>query len=233
MKSSKYIIPSILVAIGLIALLFTFFGSGKKSNSSRSLSTKKANANGLFAVATGKANPCLMDDGETPRKGCRNHNDSIFDGEFMKAVGLNYEEDPTGQNPDFVYPTNPQTGKAFDEEQLVQFDELRKYMPDNDLIPRKITKFENDKKAQKDNEIIKAGNAVNSGKFTLDEANMHFDSQKKNANDRIQIIEYLIEQQKEDGEKDKDGQFQKILDSAKEQVTQIDRQKEEALSKLK
>jgi hypothetical protein len=232
MKSSKFIIGIVLLFFGLVAIYFTFFSSSKKNISSRNVNLKKSNANSLFAVATGKANPCLEEDGFTPKKGCRNHDVSLFDSEFMKPTGLNYEED-LAQNPDYVYPTNPQTGKPFDEEALAQFDELRKYFPNNDLIPKKLTKAENDQKAQKDNNLIKASNAVGSGKYTLDEANIHFDSQRKNANDRIQIIEYLIDQQKEDGEIDKDGQFQKILDAAKEQGNQIDKQKEEALSRLK
>ena len=45
------------------------------------------------------------------------------------------------------------------------------------------------------------------------------------------LFRSLIESQKEDGEVDKDGQFQKILEGTKEQMKQLEIQREEMAKK--
>ncbi len=240
MKANKqktmilFAIVSGLLILSLILIIVTKDRKGKNREI-----TKKAAASALFGgmTADNMTNPCLNSEGK-PIAGCRNNQKGLFDENdpesFMGTKGLDFSENAAkNADNDGEYPMNPQTGKPYDEEAMQQFDELRKSFPQNDLIPKKSTKADKERKAEKDALAIKAMNAFTSGKYTAEDVSIHFETQSKAVKDRIEIIDFLIESQKDEGEKDKDGQFQKILDGAKDQLKQVEAQRDEALSKLR
>ncbi|MBK8393915.1 MAG: hypothetical protein IPL26_01535 [Leptospiraceae bacterium] len=218
---------SVYIIVALIVVLigyFSFFSGEKKK--------KKVESKKLSLLLGGGGSE--SENGFEKRRGHKNNDASVFDGEFMKT-GVSFPEEEANSNvasEQGEIPINPQTGKPWEEDAMQQFEELRKQFVDNDLIPRRMTRLEKDRQAQLQDKWNKAQNAVNSGTFTRDDLDTHFSHQKKVVEDRLQIIEHLIESQKEDGDVDKDGQFQKILDGTKEQMKQLETQKEELLKKL-
>ncbi len=214
-------VPVIVVLILVVIGYFAFFSGEKKK---KKVESKKLSL--LLGGGSGSS-----DGSYEKKRGQRNNDASVFDSEFMKTgVDYSQEEIANASTPGEI-PINPQTGKPWEEEAMAQFDELRKLFADNDLIPRRMTKEDMEKQARLQEKWNKAQNAVNSGAFTRDDLETHFSHQKKVVEDRLQIIEYLIESQKEDGEVDKDGQFQKILEGTKEQMKQLEIQREEMAKK--
>ncbi|HMV43062.1 MAG TPA: hypothetical protein PK079_18910 [Leptospiraceae bacterium] len=218
----------VLISILIVSIVgyFAFFSGEKKK---KRVESKKLS---LLLGGGGRGS----EDGESAsekRRGRRNNNSSLFESDFMKS-GISYqEEESTAANGEQgEIPINPQTGKPWEEDAMQQFDELRKLFADNDLIPRRMSREDKAKQAQLEERWNKAQNAVNSGTYTRDDLDTHFNHQKKVIEDRLQIIEYLIEAQKEDGEVDKDGQFQKILDGTKDQMKQLEAQREDLAKKL-
>jgi hypothetical protein len=225
MTNNKGIL-GIVILVFLVIGYFAFFSGEKKK--------KKVESKKLTLLLGGGGSGDGEDGSLEKKRGRRNNNASIFDnGGFMKD-GVSFPEEEVNANAanNGDIPINPQTGKPWEEDAMQQFDELRKLFADNDLIPRRTTKEEREKQAQLEEKWNKAQAAVNSGTYTRDDLDMHFSHQKKVIDDRLQIIEYLMEAQKEDGEVDKDGQFQKILDGTKDQMKQLETQRQDLLKKL-
>ncbi|MDX1959346.1 MAG: hypothetical protein SFU98_12275 [Leptospiraceae bacterium] len=210
----------------IILLYMIFFSSSGKSKNDKKRQKGKAVA-GLFL-----GGPLSDDNMERKLKGFRDPNASLEGSSFWKdgvdtsepnSVTTNAEE---GENP-----INPQTGKPYDNETMEQFAQLTLLFPENDLIPKKQTVSYKEAQAKKQAEISKATAAYIGGNPTKEDVRLHFGSQEKVFKDRMEIIEYLVEIQKEEGELDKDGQLKKILDGAKEQQKQFEQQKAEAYAK--
>jgi hypothetical protein len=167
--------------------------------------------------------------------GIRNESsESIFDGEFMKSKQEMMEEDLSDYIPlpQGEAPINPQTGKPYPDDAMREFDELRKEMPDNELIPRRLTKEEREFKKLEDEKLAKASQAVFSGNPSKDDVTLYYSRMLKQSQDRVQIIEYVIENQGgEDPEIDK--QYKDIKDSIINQKTQLESEQKEAYQKYK
>jgi hypothetical protein len=93
-----------------------------------------------------------------------------------------------------------------------------------------------DEKAAKEKdsaEMARIAVSLQSGKASNKEVSFYYGGQEKVLNDRIEIIEYLIDAQKEDSSFNKDNQiqFDKILDGAKDQLKNLEFEKTEALKK--
>ncbi len=214
------------IILVLIILMFTPESSSSKKRKSRSeqISNLLAGGSGTDSI-----------DPSSFKRGQRIKSDSsVFDSGFDKAgINTNFtdEENTTSSDSGTIVPINPQTGKPYDEETMEQFDKLRLIFPENDLIPRKLTKEEKAKKDQEDAAYAQATTAYLNNSATKEQVLLYFNKQEKIIKDRLEIVEYLIDMQKEDGEYDKDGQFQRILDSAKEQLQNLETQKQEAFKK--
>jgi hypothetical protein len=231
MGNNRSLIISIVLFLIFIIIAFSLSGGKKKI---KTINKNTAKNLLLSGGPTEESLRCANTPGCVDRRSAK----SLFDCDpndkscFGNTSGVVYLDEETktasaeGENP-----MNPQTGKPYDDEAMEQFNELKKLFPTNDLIPKKMTKDDLEKKKVNDERLMKAMNAVAAGKFTREDAIFHYDNQIKNTKDRIEIIEYLIQSQKDDGEVDKDGQFQKILDSTKEQLKQVEAQKSEALTK--
>jgi hypothetical protein len=160
--------------------------------------------------------------------------ESIFDSDFMKSKQEIVEDDLSDYVPlpQGEAPINPQTGKPYPDEAMKEFDELRKEMPDNELIPRRLTKEEREFKKQEDEKLAKASQAVFSGNPSKEDVTLYYSRMMKQSQDRVQIIEYVIENQGgEDPEVDK--QYKEIKDSIQSQKNQLESEQKEAYKKYK
>ena len=154
---------------------------------------------------------------------------SIFDSDFYKTGKISFEEQENSEahpTPQGEVPINPQTGKPYSEEAMEQFESLREKFPGNDLIPKRYTPEAKAEKSRQDDKLAKISNAVINKTANNSDIKEYYKYQEKSVKDRLEIIEYLVQSQKESGEEDEGGQFQKILDSIKEQANQVKKEKE-------
>jgi hypothetical protein len=220
-----------ILSVGLISLIliYTFFSSGGGEKK-----RKKLSADQLTLLLGGGSS---SSENNSDKKGFRkNPNSSVFDeGDFMNVgIDKNYEDDTSANNPKGEAPINPQTGKPYDDETMEQFDKLRLYFPGNDLIPKRMTPEDKQAKDNAAKEMARIAMALQGSRASQNDVIYYYGAQEKVLNDRVEIIEYLIDAQKEDNSFNKDNQiqFDKILDGAKEQLKILDTQKEEALKKI-
>ena len=217
----------LFISLISIILLYTFLTSGSTEKKKKKLSADQLSLL-LGGGGSGSVN-------ETTKRGYRkNPNSSVFDeGDFMN-VGVNkdYDEETT-TNPKGEAPLNPQTGKPYDDETMEQFEKLRLYFPGNDLIPKRMTPEEKLIKERETAEMARIAVSLQSGKASNKDVTVYYSGQEKVLNDRVEIIEYLIEAQKEDSSFNKDNQiqFDKILEGAKDQLKNLETEKIEALKK--
>lgn len=226
MDVRKIIIGSF--ALLMFGLVYMMFAGGDDS-----AQKKKSKAEQLTMLLGGGS---ASSQEYSNKRGHRTHDGkSVFDSEFGTAgVNTNFAEEENSQNSknaNMVTPINPQTGKPYDDETMEQFDKLKLLFPENNLIPKRLTKEEKANKDKEDQDYANASAAVINNNATKDQVQIYFNKQEKTVKDRLEIIEYLIDAQKEDGTLDKDGQFEKILEGAKTQLSQIESQKKEAYQK--
>ncbi len=165
--------------------------------------------------------------------GVRGENaDSIFDSDYYKSGGMKYEEETRvasgGQEGEI--PINPATGKPYPAEAMESFDELRELFPDNDLIPKRLTPELKAKQEQFNNKLSQATNVVFGGSATANDIQFYYGHVKKQGNDRMEIINYLIESQGGD-DPEMDKKFQEILRNIKFQNEQVDKEMASAYTK--
>lgn len=129
-------------------------------------------------------------------------------------------------------PIDPNTGNPWSIDAIQQFEEIRKVMPDNEILPHILTKEEKQKQLLQYEKWSKAYNAVENKNFTREDLEIYFGHQKKIIQDRKQIIEYIFELEKESEILYNDKEFQKILSQDKDQLKQIEIQEKELLKKL-
>lgn len=217
----------ILGACLVVLVVYLIFNTG-----STETKKKKARSEEISQLLIGSSS--TSESGSLKRGQRVRSNSSLFDSEFAKAgTNVNYSEEDTStaNKDDLIVPINPQTGKPYDEETMEQFDKLRLIFPGNDLIPRKYTKEQKAKKDEEDAKYAQATTAYLNNTASKEQVELYFNRQEKTLRDRLEIIEYLIDAQKEDGEYDKNGEFQKILDSTNEQLKNLETQKQEAFKK--
>lgn len=122
-------------------------------------------------------------------------------------------------------PINPQTGLPYTDEQMEQFDKLRGKFPNNSLIPKRIKPEE--KKAEEENlrKMLEIQSKISSKKATREEIEMYYEYQKKPFLDRLELLEYVLAELKEDLSEDLKSQYEQVLKMNKEQIKNIEEQK--------
>lgn len=218
--------------IGVILIFYFLFTSETKLENKRKTASNANDLASLLSGAKGSDHKSSNSDGNEIKSAPE---ESIFESDFMKPTkGMQIGDDPNDPHhiPQGDIPVNPQTGQPYNEEAMKQFEELRKEMPKNDLIPRRMTPEEKASQEAKNNEIRELTVKVSNNSATKSETERYYAAQEKVMQDRLEIIKYLIKMQEDNGEEDKDGQFKKILDGTNEQIKNLEEQKKNALGKF-
>jgi len=157
--------------------------------------------------------------------------ESIFDSDYYKSGAMKYEEEQKLANAnEGEIPINPATGKPYPAEAMESFDELRELFPENDLIPRRLTPELKAKQDQFNQKLTQATNVVFGGSASANDIQFYYNHVKKQGNDRMEIINYLIESQGGD-DPEMDKKFQEILTNIKFQNEQVDKEMANAYQK--
>ncbi len=212
-----------LLTLFFLILLLTFTGGDEEEKRKKDQKSKALS----YLLGGGKegrsANPL----------GVRGEDaDSIFDSDYYKSGAMKYEEEQAGiaSGQDGEIPINPATGKPYPAEAMESFDELRELFPENELIPKRLTPELKAKQEQFNQRLSQATNMVFGGSASANDIQFYYSHVKKQGNDRLEIINYLIESQGGD-DPEMDKKFQEILTNIKFQNDQVDKEMSNAYQK--
>ncbi|MEQ8350685.1 MAG: hypothetical protein RH862_04330 [Leptospiraceae bacterium] len=154
----------------------------------------------MFGVNTDDSGPSSAPMGRGTEPG-----DSLFDSGFMDSgVGDNNLPDrPQDRqreygDPEILdpvskgNPVNPQTGQPFTDRQMSQFDKLREKFPGNTVIPQRMTPELKAQKEERRQEIYQIQTRIVKKDASAEEVNEYYDYQQKALNDRLELIEYVL-----------------------------------------
>ncbi|XDD49161.1 hypothetical protein AB3N59_12090 [Leptospira sp. WS92.C1] len=215
------------IAISLVILIWVLFSS--EDPAERERKNREADSVALLLGGGGSSSSSSG----SPSGG--KTNGSIFDSDFYKAGKGEYIEsngteektaDPNASDAD--NPMNPQTGKLYTNEEMERFSQLRERFPNNSLIPKKLSPSEREAKKQEDTQIAEAARNVFAKTATPVQIRSYYNHMEKQTQDRMDIITYLVDLQKGSGEEETEKKLQNIQESIKNQLQQVQRDKENA-----
>lgn len=146
---------------------------------------------------------------------------SVFDSDFYSAGNARYVEESETQPYDLPkgeIPVNPQTGKPYTEEEMAMFEELRKKFPDNDLIPKRLTPEEKKFKEEREQKLASATRSVFNKSATPQQIQMYYDHVVDQAQDRMQIINYILEDEETVQDFENPEQLKQIHENIQKQL---------------
>lgn len=129
-------------------------------------------------------------------------------------------------------PINPQTGLPYTDEQMEQFDKLREKFPNNSLIPKRKTQEEKKAEEEYQRRILEIQSKISSKKANQEEIEMYYEYQKKPIVDRLELLEYVLQELKEDLPEDLKNQYEQVLKMNKDQLKNLDEQKNAMLKSI-
>lgn len=216
----------IIIFFAIVFLIYILFST----DGTKSKRKEKVDPNSLSFLFGGSGDRSSPTQAPNPMGLRGPESQSVFDSDFYRSGGFQYD-DPTRQGGESTekgeIPINPQTGKPYSEEAMEQFDRLREYFPDNELIPRRLTpelKAKQEAQAAKMAEVTRNVMSGNASRADLD---YYYGRLEKEINDRLELIEYLIDTQG-GGDEELDKKLQEVLDGIKAQMAQIQEEKQDA-----
>ncbi|TGK31486.1 hypothetical protein EHQ12_18955 [Leptospira gomenensis] len=216
------------LSVALILLVWILFSS--EDPSERAKKNREADSVALLLGGGGSSSSSSSESGSGKT------NESIFDSSFYKAgkgeyvesseTGAAKEADPNAADAD--NPVNPQTNKPYTNEEMERFSQLRERFPNNSLIPKKMSPAEKEAKKQEDAQIADAARNVFARTANPAQIRSYYSHMEKQTQDRMDIINYLVDLQKGSGEEETEKKLQNIQESIKNQLQQVQRDKENA-----
>lgn len=215
------------ISVALIVLVWILFSS--EDPSERAKKNREADSVALLLGGGGSSS-------SSSESGGGRTNDSIFDSSFYKAgkgeyvesseSGAQKEADPNAADAD--NPLNPQTNKPYTNEEMERFSQLRERFPNNSLIPKKMSPAEKEAKKQEDAQVAEAARNVFSRTASPAQIRSYYTHMEKQTQDRMDIINYLVDLQKGSGEEETEKKLQNIQESIKNQLQQVQRDRDNA-----
>ncbi|RHX90047.1 LIC_20245 family lipoprotein [Leptospira stimsonii] len=215
------------ISVALVALIWILFSSDDPSEREK----KNREADSVALLLGGGGSSSSSSSGSSGGR----TNDSIFDSSFYKAgkgeyieseKGETKEADPNAADPD--NPINPQTNKPYTNDEMERFAQLRERFPNNSLVPKKLNAAEREAKKQEENQIAEAARNVYARTASPTQIRSYYNHMEKQTQDRMDIINYLVDLQKGSGEEETEKKLQNIQESIKNQLQQVQRDKENA-----
>ncbi|ABJ78489.1 hypothetical protein IQB76_14100 [Leptospira borgpetersenii serovar Hardjo-bovis] len=214
------------ISIVLVVLVWILFSS--EDSSEKEKKSKEADSVALLLGGGGRSSSSSGSSGSRT-------NESIFDSSFYKAGKGEYVETEKGEqkeaDPDAAdadNPINPQTNKPYTNEEMERFSQLRERFPNNSLVPKKLSPAEKEAKKQKDNQVAEAARNVYARTASPAQIRLYYNHMEKQTLDRMDIINYLVDLQKGSGDEETEKKLQNIQDSIKNQLQQVQKDKENA-----
>lgn len=219
-----------LILLLVIVLIYQMFSnSGNHKGSSGNSARDEGQA--LAAIFGGGGNNSSPSD------------QSIFDSKFWNAAVPNKaletpQDDSGGSDTGLLEPAsegnprNPQTGQPYPDSVMRQFDTLRKKFPNNKIIPSKLSDEEVRKENEERNDMAAIGNLIAQNQAGESDINRYYDYEAKKVEDRLELVNYIIQEQGEAMSEDIKSKFQNVLEMNKNQKAANDKARQNALSRI-
>lgn len=166
---------------------------------------------------------------------------SVFDSKFWETgVGKSAIPDESGpappeEEPEILEkasegnPINPQTGLPYTDEQMSQFDTLRKRFPGNSIIPQRITPERQQQLEEERRRIVEIQQRITARKASVDDITTFYDFQMKGLKDRVELLEYVLEKMGDEMDDDMKSKYSAVLEGNKKQIQNLEEQKKKAI----
>ena len=166
---------------------------------------------------------------------------SLFQSDFWKSGMPENEEiveefDPGDEvEPEILEPAspdnpvNPQTGQPYPDSVMKQFDVLRAKFPNNDIIPRRKTPEEKQAEIEKQKQMSQLQTAILRKEATSEELTAYYAYRKKPLLDRMELLNYVLEEQGDKMSDDIRAQYEKIREMNQKQLQNLEEQEQKML----
>lgn len=169
---------------------------------------------------------------------------SLFESDFFKSDvpeesaedNIEAFSDEDDLDPDILEPadsdnpTNPQTGQPYPNAVMKQFSKLREKFPDNDIIPHKKAPEEKQAEQQYKQEMIAMRSKISKKQASEGEVGEYYNYKMKPVRDRLELLDYVLEQQGDKMSEDIKSQYEKIKEMNNKQLLNYEMQKNRALT---
>jgi hypothetical protein len=168
---------------------------------------------------------------------------SIFESDFWRTgVSDKPIPDEPGRpprkegEPDLLEPTssgnpiNPETNQPYSDAVMEQFSELRKKFPNNSIIPHRKTDQETRAEEQERVTTFALQSKVFQGQASGEEIDKFYDYQSKGIKDRLELLDYVLQEQGNAMSPEIKSQYEKILTMNKNQMQSIEEARTRAKS---
>lgn len=129
-------------------------------------------------------------------------------------------------------PINPQTGQPYPDSAMKQFEKLAKKFPDNSIIPRRMTPELKAQKEAEESRMREIRSRMSSRNASAEEIGLYYENQKKSVTDRLQLVDYVLENQGDRMAPDIKKQFEKVKELNLNQIESYEKQKQAALERM-
>jgi hypothetical protein len=169
---------------------------------------------------------------------------SLFDSQFWNTGAGNGalpdEQEPAASDevPEILEkvsegnPTNPQTGLAYTDDQMKQFETLREKFPGNSIIPRRVTPERQKQLEEERREIVEIQKRMTDRKASAQDVTSFYDFQMKGMKDRAELLQYVLEKMGADMDDDMKSKYRQVLESSQRQIRNLEEQKQKAIQNV-
>ncbi|TGK09985.1 hypothetical protein EHO60_11555 [Leptospira fletcheri] len=219
------------ILVFILVLVFLFSGGEDGGGSDR----KKGEADAVASLLGGGGSRSSDRSG-----GNSGPAGSVFDSDFFRSGKGEYvESEKSGSSQersedaaDADNPVNPQTGKPYTNDEMDRFQQLKERFPGNSLIPVKLSPTEKEQKKQFEQRVSDATRAVMSRTASQEQTVTYYDFIEKQAKDRLDIVNYLVDLQKGSGDDEQEKKLETIRQSMVQQFEQVQRDKKKAFDEM-
>lgn len=219
MNKKKYILVVSLLGVGF--LFYFLFSSSEEDILSKNKDIAK-NSHGI-TNSDKTSSPQVLSDKDK----------SLFESEFLNQDGFIFEDDESlyqNKNKKSV-----DTWDYYSEQSMKQFAKLREVMPNNSLIPRRLTKEEKEKKLKHLQKIRNISFLLDDKLATREEAKLYFNHVEKRLEDQKELANHILKMYEKANIAEEKNQkiIEEKLEVFKKLLTRIEVRKKEANKKHK
>jgi hypothetical protein len=127
-------------------------------------------------------------------------------------------------------PLNPQTGQPFTDDVMAQFDRLRQKFPDNRIIPRRLSAEERHAEENQQGRLADIQQKMSGNNASPEEITEYYDFQAKMTNDRLALIDYVLQEQGESMSEEVRKQYEEVRSFNQKQIEMYNEAKQRAIS---
>jgi hypothetical protein len=154
---------------------------------------------------------------------------SVFDSDMWKA-GVNENSQTESDESESDILQKPEVKDPYTEEQYKAFDLLRTSLPENSVIPKRMTLEERLAEENRKNELNALAGMIQNREATPDQINKYYSNSIKEVKDRIEFLEFASKTQGKETQ-GKDSPLSQSMNYLQERIRLLEESRSKALEK--